>query len=127
MKLIKYMNDVKYSVNSYTMNYAALQLGVESVKDVAYFKECCNKIVKTRNRAEQELTRLGFTFPKSSANFIFASHREVPAGEIFRKLKEKGIYVRHWDKDRIGNYLRITIGTDEQMEKLYQALETILQ
>ncbi len=126
-KLIKYMNDVKYSVNSYTMNYAALQLGAESVKDVAYFKECCNKIVKTRNRAEQELTRLGFTFPKSSANFIFASHREVPAGEIFRKLKEKGIYVRHWDKDRIGNYLRITIGTDEQMETFYQALETILQ
>lgn len=126
-KLIKYMNDVKYSVNSYTMNYAALQLGAESVKDVAYFKECCNKIVKTRNRAELELTRLGFTFPKSSANFIFASHREVPAGEIFRKLKEKGIYVRHWDKDRIGNYLRITIGTDEQMETFYQALETILQ
>lgn len=126
-KLIKYMNDVKYSVNSYTMNYAALQLGAESVKDVAYFKECCNKIVKTRNRAEQELIRLGFTFPKSSANFIFASHRKVPAGEIFRKLKEKGIYVRHWDKDRIGNYLRITIGTDEQMETFYQALETILQ
>ena len=124
-KLIKYLNDVKYSVNSYTLNYTALQLGVESVKDAAYFKESCNKIIKTRERAEKELTRLGFTFPKSYGNFIFASHCSVPAKEIFRQLKENDIYVRYWDKERIGNYLRITIGTDEQMEALYRALERI--
>jgi histidinol-phosphate aminotransferase len=125
-KLIRYMNDVKYSVNSYTMNYAALELGVEAVRDEAYFKECCGKIVKTREKAEKELTRLGFVFPKSYANFIFASHKTVPAKTIFEKLKENDIYVRYWDKDRIRNYLRITIGTDEQMEKLYGALERIL-
>jgi histidinol-phosphate aminotransferase len=125
-KLIKYLNDVKYSVNSYTMNYAALELGAESVRDEAYFKECCGKIIATRQRAEQELTRLGFTFPKSYANFIFASHKTVPAKVIFEKLKENDIYVRYWDKDRIRNYLRITIGTDEQMKRLYETLERIL-
>ena len=125
-KLIKYLNDVKYSVNSYTMNYAALQIGVEAVEDSAYFKECCGKIVKTRERAEKELARLGFSFPKSYGNFIFASHNKVPAKEIFEKLKENDIYVRYWDKERINNHLRITIGTDEQMEKLYRTLEKIL-
>ena len=125
-KLIQYLNDVKYSVNSYTMNYAALQLGAESVKDTAYFRECCEKIIKTRERAESELKRLGFSFPKSYGNFIFASHDSVPAKEIFTRLKENDIYVRYWNKERIGNHLRITIGTDEQMEALYGALERIL-
>ena len=125
-KLIKYLNDVKYSVNSYTMNYTALQLGVESVKDAAYFKESCEKIIKTRERAEKELSRLGFTYPKSYGNFIFASHNSVPAKEIFERLKESDIYVRYWDKERINNHLRITIGTDEEMEALYRVLEKIL-
>ena len=125
-RLIKYLNDVKYSVNSYTMNYTALQLGVESVRDTAYFNECCGKIVRTRDTAERELTRLGFTFPKSYGNFIFASHCSIPAKEIFDKLKENDIYVRYWGKERIDNHLRITIGTDEQMQALYRALEKIL-
>lgn len=124
-KLISYLNDVKYSVNSYTMNYAALQLGVESVKDAAYFRGCCDKIMKTRGNAEKKLKELGFDFPKSYSNFIFASHKTVPAREIFERLKENDIYVRYWDKDRINNHLRITIGTDEQMEQLYAALEKI--
>lgn len=125
-RLIRYLNDVKYSVNSYTMNTAALVLGVEAVRDEVYFEQCCHKIIQTRMRAEQELTRLGFRFPKSCANFIFASHKRVPAREIFERLKENDIYVRWWDKERINNYLRITIGTEEQMEALYRALENIL-
>ena len=124
-QLIKYLSDVKYSVNSYAMSYAALQLGVEAVKDASYFKECCDKIIRTRERAEKELKRLGFTFPKSYGNFIFASHNSIPAQEIFEKLKEYDIYVRYWNKERIGNHMRITIGTDEQMEALYRALEKI--
>lgn len=125
-KLIRYLNDVKYSVNSYTLNDTALQLGVEAVRDVSYFKEHCEKIVRTRERAEKELTRLGFVFPKSYGNFIFASHRSVPAREIFERLKDNDIYVRYWDKPRIDNHMRITIGTDEQMEALYRALERIV-
>ena len=125
-KLIKYLGDVKYSVNSYTMNYAALQIGVEAVKDAAYFKECCDRIIKNREQAEKELTRLGFTFPKSCGNFIFASHNSMPAQDIFEKLKENDIYVRYWNRERINNHMRITIGTDEQMEALYRALGQIL-
>ncbi len=124
-KLIGYLNDVKYAVNSYTLNYAALQLGVEAVKDEAYFRENCDKIVTTRRHAEEALRRLGFVFPKSYGNFIFASHKVVEAREIFEKLKENDIYVRWWNKKGIDNYLRITIGTEEQMEALYRALEKI--
>lgn len=123
--LIRYLNDVKYSVNSYTMNTAALELGAAAVRDEAYFEACCQKIMDTRARAEERLSGLGFVFPKSCANFIFASHKTIPARVIFERLKENDIYVRWWDKERIDNYLRITIGTDEQMETLYRALESI--
>lgn len=124
-KLIRYLNDVKYSVNSYTLNYMSLQLGVEAVLDTTYFKETCGKIVRTRERAKEELVRLGFIFPDSYGNFIFASHKRIPAKVIFERLKENDIYVRWWDKERIRNYLRITIGTDEQMEALYRKLREI--
>lgn len=123
--LIRCLNDVKYSVNSYTMNMAALELGAAAVQDEAYFRECCQKIMDTRARAQERLSELGFVFQKSVANFIFASHKKIPAREIFERLKENDIYVRWWNKERIENYLRITIGTDEQMETLYRALGKI--
>lgn len=125
-KLIRYLNDVKYSVNSYTMNRPALALGAASVQDDAYFKEICGKIIDTRERSAAELAALGFRFPKSYANFLFVTHESVPAKEIFTKLKENDIYVRYWEKERIDNYLRITIGTDEQMKALFTALKEIL-
>lgn len=125
-RLIRYLNDVKYSVNSYTLNYTTLQLGVEAVRDVPYFKEHCEKIIRTREHAKKELTRLGFVFPESYGNFIFVSHRSVPAQEIFERLKDNDIYVRYWNKTRINNHMRITVGTDEQMETLYRTLEKIL-
>lgn len=125
-KLIECLNDVKYSVNSYTMNRMALAIGAEAVKDDSYFKEICGKIIATRERTEKELHALGFTFPKSYANFIFAAHERVKAQEIFDKLKEHDIYVRHWNKARIDNYLRITIGTEEQMDALFAALKEIV-
>lgn len=125
-KLIRYLNDVKYSVNSYTMNRMALAIGAAAVKDDAYFQEICRKIIATRERTEKELRALGFTFPKSYANFIFAAHEYIAAQEIFDKLKKHDIYVRHWNKARIDNYLRITIGTEEQMDALFAALKEIL-
>lgn len=126
-KLITYLNNVKYSVNSYTLNRPALELGVEAVKDDVYFKEICNRIMATRERTEERLHELGFTFPKSYGNFIFAAHRKIKACVIFEKLKEYDIYVRHWNRERIDNYLRITIGTDEEMDALFAALEEILK
>ena len=125
-QLIRYLNDVKYSVNSYTMNTAALELGAVAVRDEDYFKACCKKIMETRAVAEERLSALGFVFQKSFANFIFASHKTMPARNIFERLRENDIYVRWWDKERIDNYLRITIGTDGQMESLYRALGKIL-
>ena len=108
------------------MNLPAQVLGVEAVKDEAYFRETTGKIVATREWVKQELSRLGFTFPDSYANFVFASHKMVPAKEIFEALREADIYVRHWDKPRIENYLRITIGTDEEMDRLIAFLKEFL-
>jgi histidinol-phosphate aminotransferase len=125
-ELIKYLNDVKYSFNSYTMSRAAISCGVESVKDDEYFKETTRKIIETREWAKEELTNLGFSFPDSMANFIFATHKSVSAKEIFEALREANIYVRYFNLPRIDNYLRITIGTRGEMEKLFGFLHTYL-
>lgn len=126
-KLIKYLNDVKFSFNSYTMNTVTIAAGVASVEDEAYFAETTAKVVATRERVKREFARLGFVFPDSRTNFIFAAHRTVPAQEIFDALRENQMYVRHWNKPRIENYLRISIGTDEEMDKVLAFLEEYLQ
>lgn len=125
-RLIKYLNDVKFSINSYTMNCLTQKIGVEAVCDEDYFKKTVDKIISTRENAKIKLKELGFDFPDSMSNFIFASHKKIPAEEIFEELKKKNIFVRYWNKPRINNYLRITIGTDEEMEKLFEALESIV-
>lgn len=125
-KLIRYLNDVKFSFNSYTMNYPSQILGVEAVRDDAYFKETTAKIIRTRERVKEELRSLGFIFPDSRANFIFAKHESIPGEQIFRALRENDIYVRHWDKPRISDYLRITVGTDEEMDVLLAFLREYL-
>lgn len=121
-KLIKYLNDAKFSFNSYTMNRPSLILGVESLKDKEYFETTVQKIIATRERVKVQLAELGFSFPDSKANFIFASHKYIPAKEIFEALKEQDIYVRYWNKERINNSLRISIGTDQEMDKLIDFL-----
>lgn len=125
-ELIKALNDVKFSFNSYTMNMTSIKYGVASINDKAYFEECVDKIITTREKAKKSLSELGFTFPDSKANFIFAAHKSVPAKEIFEKLKEKKIFVRYFNQPGIDNYLRITVGTDEQMDKLMEALSEIV-
>ena len=125
--LIKYLNDVKFSVNSYTMNSLTQKIGVEAVKDESYFRETVNKVIQTRERTKIKLKEFGFTFPDSKSNFIFASHPNKPASEIFEELKKRRIFVRYWDKPMINNYLRITIGTDKEMDIFFEALEDILK
>lgn len=120
--LIKALNDVKYSYNSYTMNQASLYYGVEAVKDEIYFKECISKIIITRERVMVELKKLGFSFPESKTNFIFATHESVSAKELFTALRKENIFVRHFNKPRIDNYLRITVGTEEEMNSLLESL-----
>lgn len=126
-KLIKYLNDVKFSFNSYTMNAITIAAGVASVENEAYFAETTAKVVATRERTKKELARLGFVFPDSKTNFIFAAHRTVAAQEIFDVLRTNKIYVRHWNKPRIADYLRISIGTDEEMDKVLAVLEDYLK
>ncbi len=125
-KLIGYLNDVKFSVNSYTMNPLTQLCGAEAVKDAAYFRRTTAKIIETREDAKKRLSALGFTFPDAMSNFIFAAHPDYDAAEIFAALKERKIFVRHWNKPRISQYLRITVGTPEEMDALFAALEEIL-
>lgn len=125
-KLIKYMNDVKFSINSYTMNRVTIACGAAAVRDTQYYKDTCAKIIKTREHTKKALIRLGFEVPDSKANFVFVKHKSASAKEIFEELKKRGIYVRYWDKPIIKDYLRITIGTSSDMLKLLDALEEIL-
>ena len=122
-ELIKAMEDVKYSFNSYTMNMTAIKSGVEAVKDDEYFKETKKKIVTTRENTAKSLKALGFDMTDSKANFLFVTHKKYAARDIYEYLRTKHIFVRYFNLPRIDNYLRITIGTDEQMEKLIKALE----
>lgn len=125
-KLIRYLCDVKYSFNSYTMNRTALACGVEAIRDTAYFDEMRNRIIDTREWTKGELKKLGFSFGDSKSNFIFATHETVPAQEIFEALRREHIYVRYFSKKRIDNYLRITVGTKEEMETLTTFLRSYL-
>lgn len=125
--LIRYLNDVKYSFNSYTMSRLSLRLGVEAVRDQAYFQETTAKIVKTREQAKRRLRELGFDCLDSRANFLFVTHPKYRAKELYEALKREDIYVRYFALPRIDNHLRITIGTEEQMEALYAFLKRYME
>ena len=122
-KLIKFINDVKYSYNSYTMNTPSIVLGTASIEDDEYFKEKVEAIKKTREWFTEELKKLGFRVLPSSANFVFASPRTKTAEEVFEEAKKRGIYVRFWNKPIIKDFLRITIGLDEEMKKVVDFLK----
>ncbi len=125
--LIRALQDVKYSYNSYTMNMPSLILGTEAVKDGAYFKATLEKIIRTREETKVWMKELGFHFPDSRTNFLFVSHQRIPAEAIFEALKQEQIYVRYFKKPRLDNSLRITIGTDEEMAELRCFLKTFIQ
>ena len=126
-KVIKYLNDVKYSFNSYTMDALTIDLGTAAIQDKAYFESCCEKIIATREWTKVELKKLGFSFGDSKSNFIFATHRDIPAEALYQALREADIYVRYFKKpERINNYLRISIGTDEEMKELISFLTSFI-
>lgn len=121
--LIQAMQDVKYSYNSYTMNQTSIVAGVASLQSKEYFEECRNKIIDTREWTKKELTKLGFSFPDSMTNFLFVTHESIPAKELFESLRKENIFVRYFNKPRLDNRLRITIGTMEEMQKLITFLQ----
>lgn len=124
--LISYLDAVKDSYNSYPMDSIAIQTGIEAIKDREYFESTVAKIIATRERTAKELNALGFKVIKSSTNFLFATHQKYTAKDIFDYLKEKGIFVRYFNKPRIDNYLRITIGTDYEMDKMIEELKQMI-
>lgn len=125
-ELIRAMNDVRYSYNSYPMTRLSVALGAAALEDEAYFRETVAKVIETREWTKKELKRLGFSFRDSQTNFIFATHESVPAQTIFDVLREKHIFVRHFGQKRIENYLRISIGTQAEMERFVRETEQII-
>ena len=126
-KLIKYLSDAKFAFNSYTMNRPTLELGTLSVKDKDYFEKTVSKVIKTREWTKRELAKRGFVFGDSKTNFVFARHVSVPRDEIFEKLRENKILVRKFSGPRVCDYLRISIGTDEEMQTMMDVLDKILK
>ena len=124
--LIATLEAVKNSYNSYTMDAVALAAGEAAVADEAYFQETCCKVVATRERTADALRGLGFVVPPSLTNFLFVTHPDKNASDIFAALRERGIFIRYFKLPRIDNYLRITVGTDEQMDRLIDALRDLL-
>ena len=125
--LIRDLNTIKYSTNPYNVNRMTMAAGIGALEDEDYFRSNCQAITETRDWTARQLTELGFTFPESAANFIFARHRSIPGKLLYQALRQKGILVRHFDKPKLTDYLRVTIGSREQMEALIRALNEILE
>ena len=125
--LIEDLNTIKYSTNPYNINKMTMAAGIGVLEDGTYTKDNCLTIIKNREYTITELKKLGFEVTDSSTNFVFAKHFKVSGEEIYLKLKESGILIRHFNKNEICEYNRITIGTKEQMDELINALKNILE
>ena len=123
--LIADLNRIKFSFNPYNVNRLTCLAGIAAMEDEDYFRACTEAVAATRERVAAELREMGFALTESKANFLFAESSRIPGGELYRKLKEKGILVRHFDKPRLENRLRITVGSDRQMDALLTALREL--
>ena len=127
-ELISALNRVKYSFNPYNVNRLSIIAGAAAVEDEAYFQTCCAAIRENRAWAAEALERLGFTVLPSSANFLFAKSDRISGEDLYRRLKEHGVLVRWWaDAPRIRDYVRITVGSREQMELLADEIAKLLK
>ncbi len=126
-ELIRDLNTIKYSTNPYNVNMMTQASGLGVLNDEEYTKANLEKIVDTREYTKKELEKLGFTLTDSKANFIFAKHNALSGEEIYTKLREKGILVRHFTKERIKDYNRITVGSQDEMKALLSALSEIIK
>lgn len=125
--LVDDLEKLKYSTNPYNINRLTMLLGQKTVDEEAYYVDRCNQIIKTREYTAKELKKLGFRVLESDANFLFAESDRISGQSLYEKLKDRGILVRHFTKDRICNFNRITIGTMEQMQILVKTVDEILQ
>ena len=126
-ELIRDLNAIKYSLNPYNVNSLTSAAGVASLKLDEYNKKNCEIIMETRSRTERALRELGFEMTTSQTNFLFARHPAISGEDMYLELKKKGILIRHFNKERIKDYNRITIGTPEQMETLVATIKQVLE
>lgn len=122
-ELIRALNAFKYAFNSYTLSAMQIRIGAASIEDEAYYKEKIEAVVRTREWAKSEFRKRGFCFPDSQANFLFVTHETRSARALYEALRERRIYTRYFAAPRIDNYLRVTIGTEEEMRALFAALD----
>ncbi len=125
--LVEDLNRIKFSFNPYNVNRLTALAGIEAIKDHAWFKECSEKIVKTREVLIKALQQRGFSVTDSKTNFVFASHPLLPKDALYNGLKQNGILIRHFNSPKIVDFNRITIGTDVETEKLIEAIDRILE
>lgn len=125
--LIDDLERVRNSFHPYNINRLSMVAGVEGMKDKAYFEQCCRKIMKTRQSTAEALKELGFTLTESATNFLFAAPNVISGKEYYEKLKERGVLVRYFGTERLSPYVRITIGTDEEMAVLLTKTREILK
>jgi len=126
-KLIADLLTAKYSINPYNVNSMTMAAGLGALEDDAYTRENCRKIVENRTYATRELRKQGFTVLDSNGNFVLAGHKDVLGSVLYSKLRDKGILVRYFDSPRLKPYVRITIGTRQEMDALLQAVTQILE
>ncbi len=126
-KIILDLKTIKYSVNPYNVNSFTYAMGVGSLIDNDYTQKNCKKILKAREYTVKSLYSLGFSVLPSMANFVFAKSDKIGGEELYKALKEEGVLVRHFKKDRISSYVRITIGSKKQMQILIEKLRKILE
>ena len=125
--LIDTLEAVKNSYNSYTVDALSIAMGIEAMKDVEYFNETISKIIETRTRVTEELRLLGFEVLDSQTNFIMATHEGYNMKDMFEYLKENKIFIRYFNQPRINKYVRITIGTDEEMDKFLNGVKNFIR
>ncbi len=125
--LIRDLNTIKYSTNPYNVNRMSAAAALAALEEEAYYKDNCRRIMENREYTTQALRQLGFTVLDSRANFLFARHPSLSGEEVYRDLKRRGVLVRHFNKARIRDFVRITVGTREQMERLLEELTQILE
>ena len=124
--LIQDLETIKFSTNPYNVNRLTLKAGAQALAEQAYYDKNCQTIMETRAYTARELEKLGFTVLPSQSNFLFARKPGTEGADVYRRLKERGVLVRHFDKERIRDYNRITIGTREQMDILLEKLREFL-
>ncbi len=126
-ELISDLNKMKYSFNPYNINRLSLLAGQAAMKDVSYFKNCVKKVIDTREKTSKSLNDLGFFVLPSKTNFIFAKHPLIDGEKLYLKLKDEGILIRHFSSERISDFIRISIGTDEEMEFFIYKIKLITE